>query len=86
MVLKFLLAVLITANNKKYSGGGGGGGILTSYSGGGGGGGGKIISPILTAVLVVQLSSNFNRGQKLLRQTRKTASYLTPQVMNNQFK
>ena len=36
------------------------GGILTSYSGGGGGGG-KITSPILTAVLVVQLSSNLVR-------------------------
>ena len=29
---------------------------------------------------------NYNAGQKLSRQTWKTASYLTPQVMNNQFK
>ena len=28
----------------------------------------------------------YNSGQKLSRQTRKTESYLTPQVMNNQFK
>ena len=31
-------------------------------------------------------SISYNAGQKLLRQTRKTASYLTPQVMNNQLK
>ena len=36
-----------------------GGGILTLYLGGGGGG--KITYPILTAVLVVQLSSNLVR-------------------------
>ena len=32
------------------------------------------------------MTLNYNAGQKLLRQTRKTASYLMPQVMNNQFK
>ena len=29
---------------------------------------------------------NYNRRQELLEQLQKTASYLTPQVMNNQFK
>ena len=35
---------------------------------------------------MASLDVTYNAGQKLLRQTRKTASYLTPQVMNNQFK
>ena len=29
---------------------------------------------------------SYNRRQKLLEQLREMASYLTPQVMNNQFK
>ena len=31
-------------------------------------------------------STSYNRSQKLLRQTRKTASYLKPQAIENSFK
>ena len=40
----------------------------------------------LTIAKIVTHVINYNRRQKLLEQLRKTASYLTPQVMNNQFK
>ena len=34
----------------------------------------------------VNVAHNYNRSQKLLRQTRKTASYLKPQAIENSFK
>ena len=40
----------------------------------------------LVVPIIYDYRCSYNAGQKLSRQTRKTASYLTPQVMNNQFK
>ena len=36
--------------------------------------------------IVSKFNSNYNAGQKLLRKTQKTASYLNPQAIENSFK
>ena len=40
----------------------------------------------LSKAYIKNLISTYNAGQKLLRKTRKTASYLKPQAIENSFK
>ena len=40
----------------------------------------------MSHVTIITLMATYNRSQKLLRQTGKTASYLKPQAIENSFK